>query len=142
MKMKKQLTALAVVAMISCSAVGSVFAAGIGYVNFNSLVDAHKDTPKAVATMQADVKKAQDTFNQQVGALPTDKEKAALAQQLNQQLMQTQAALLDPILADVKAKVEEVRKADSLDCIVDQGSIIAGVENAKDVTAEAMAKVK
>jgi len=142
MKMKKQLMALAVVAMLSCSAVGSVFAAGIGYVNFNALVDAHKDTPKAIATMQADVKKAQDDFNQQVATLATDKEKAALAQQLNKQLMQTQSTLLDPILADVKAKVEEVRKTDDLDCIVDQGAIISGVENAKDVTADVMAKIK
>ena len=53
MKLKKQLASLAVMGMMSLVAVSSAFASGVGVVNFDTLVQSHKDFPKVSAQMQA-----------------------------------------------------------------------------------------
>ena len=58
MKLKKQLASLAVMGMMSLVAASSAFASGVGYVNFDTLVQSHKDFPKVSAQMQAAVKDA------------------------------------------------------------------------------------
>ena len=58
MKLKKQLASLAVMGMMSLVAVSSAFASGVGVVNFDTLVQSHKDFPKVSAQMQAAVKDA------------------------------------------------------------------------------------
>ena len=62
MKLKKQLASLAVMGMMSLAAASSAFAAGVGYVNFDALVQAHKDFPKVSAQMQSAIKDANDKF--------------------------------------------------------------------------------
>ena len=63
MKLKKQLASLAVMGMMSLAAASSAFAAGVGYVNFDALVQAHKDFPKVSAQMQSAIKDANDKFS-------------------------------------------------------------------------------
>mgnify|MGYP000700667530 CR=1 FL=1 len=72
MKLKKQLAPLAVMGMMSLAAASSAFAAGVGYVNFDALVQAHKDFPKVSAQMQSAIKDANDKFSKQAPKLKTD----------------------------------------------------------------------
>lgn len=57
MKLKKQIASLAVIGMMSVVAATSAFAAGVGYVNFDTLISSHKDYPKVSAQMQEAIKK-------------------------------------------------------------------------------------
>jgi len=142
MNMKKKLTTLVLVGVMSLGFAASTMAAGIGYVNFNALMAAHKNMPKANATMKAATEDATKTFNKQSASMQDDKDKKALAQQLEQKLSAQQKTLLDPIIADIKKQVDAVRKAKGLDAIVDQGFIIAGSENAVDVTNDVGQRIK
>ena len=128
MKLKKQLASLAVVGMMSIVAASSAFAAGVGYVNFDTLVQAHKDFPKVSAQMQSAIKSANEEFSKKAPTLKTDQERQELGRQLAQNL------LIVPIEKDVVANVEKVRQQKNLDCIVAQGAIIAGADNAQDET--------
>ena len=140
MKLKKQLASLAVVGMMSMIAASSAFAAGVGYVNFDTLVQSHKDFPKVSAQMQSAIKNANQEFAKKAPTLKTDKEKQELGRQLAQNLSKLENSLIVPIEKDVVNKVEQVRKDKNLDCIVAQGAIIAGANNATDQT-EAVAKL-
>lgn len=136
MKLKKQITSLAVVAMMSIIATTSAFAAGVGYVNFDTLVQAHKDFPKVSAQMQSAIKNANSEFSKKSATMTTDQEKQNLGKQLAQNLSKLENSLIVHIEKDVVAKVELVRKNKGLDCIVAQGAIIAGADSATDETQE------
>lgn len=136
MKLEKQLAAIAMVGMMSAAAAATTFAAGVGYVNFDALVQNHKDFPKVSAQMQAAIKSANDEFSKKAPSMKTDQEKQALGKQLAQKLNDLENSLITPIEKDVVEKTEKVRKDKGLDCIVVQGSIIAGADNAVDETAD------
>ena len=142
MKLKKQLASLAVMGMMSLAAASSAFAAGVGYVNFDALVQAHKDFPKVSAQMQSAIKDANDKFSKQAPKLKTDQERQNLGRELAQNLSQLETKLVVPIEIDVVAKVEQVRKEKGLDSIVAQGAIIAGADNATDETDAVKALLK
>lgn len=134
MKLKKQLASLAVLGMMSLVAASSAFASGVGYVNFDTLVQSHKDFPKVSAQMQSAIKDANDKFAKEAPKMKTDQERQNLGRQLAQNLSQLENKLVVPIEKDVVSKVDQVRKDKGLDCIVAQGAIIAGSENATDQT--------
>lgn len=136
MKLRKQLASLAVVGMMSVVAASSAFAAGVGYVNFDTLVQAHKDFPKVSAQMQSAIKNANQEFAKKAPTLKTDQEKQELGRQLAQNLSKLENSLIVPIEKDVVNKVEQVRKDKNLDCIVAQGAIIAGADKVTDETQE------
>lgn len=142
MKLKKQLASLAVVGMMSIAAAASTFAAGVGYVNFDTLIQSHKDYPKVSAQMQAAIKKADEDFSKQAPNLKTDQEKRDLAQKLNKNIVDLENKLVVPMEKDVVAKVGQVRKDKGLDCIVVQGSIIAGADQATDQTQDVVNLLK
>ncbi|MCH4178400.1 MAG: OmpH family outer membrane protein [Megasphaera sp.] len=122
--------------MMSIIATTSAFAAGVGYVNFDTLVQAHKDFPKVSAQMQSAIKNANSEFSKKSATMTTDQEKQNLGKQLAQNLSKLENSLIVPIEKDVVAKVELVRKNKGLDCIVAQGAIIAGADSATDETQE------
>ncbi len=136
MKLKKQLASLAVIGMMSVVAATSAFAAGVGYVNFDTLISSHKDYPKVSAQMQEAIKKADAEFTKKAANMKTDQEKRDLARQLNQNIAELENKLVVPMEKDVVQAVDQVRKNKGLDAIVVQGSIIAGFENATDETQE------
>ena len=142
MKLKKQLASLAVMGMMSLVAASSAFASGVGYVNFDTLVQAHKDFPKVSAQMQSAVKDANEQFSKKAPTMKTDQERQNLGRQLAQNLSKLENKLIVPIEKDVVSKVEQVRKDKGLDCIVAQGAIIAGSENATDQTEAVKALLK
>ncbi len=136
MKLKKQFASLAVMGLLSATTAASSFAAGIGYVNFDSLITSHKDYPKVSAQMQEAIKKADEEFAKKSAKLQSDQEKRDLARQLNQNIAELENKLVVPMERDVVQAVDQVRQNKGLDCIVVQGSIIAGFENATDETQE------
>ena len=136
MKLKKLLASLTIAGMMSIIATTSAFASGVGYVNFDALVQAHKDFPKVSAQMQSAIKSANEEFTKKAPSLKTDQEKQDLGKQLAQRLNTLENTLITPIEKDVVAKVEQVRVDKNLDCIVAQGAIIAGADNAVDETNE------
>ena len=73
MKLKKQLASLAAVGMLSVAAAASAFASGVGYVNFDTLVQAHKDFPKVSAQMQSAIKDANEQFAKRSKDMKTDR---------------------------------------------------------------------
>lgn len=142
MKLKKQLASLTVIGMMSVVAATSAFASGVGYVNFDTLISSHKDYPKVSAQMQGAFKKADEEFTKKSATLKTDQEKRELAKQLNQRITDLENKLVVPMEKDVVQAVEQVRKDKGYDCIVVQGSIIAGYENAKDETQDVVNVLK
>ena len=140
MKLKKQLASLAVMGMMSLVAASSAFASGVGYVNFDTLVQSHKDFPKVSAQMQAAVKDANEQFAKKAPKMKTDQERQNLGRELAQNLSKLENKLIVPIEKDVVSKVDQVRK--DLDCIVAQGAIISGNENATDETEAVKALLK
>ena len=139
MNLKKQLASFAVIGMLGVAAATSAFAAGVGYVNFDALIQAHKNYPKATAQMQDAVKKAQDEYKSKSAKMQTEQE---LGNKLSQDLNKLEFQLLDPIQKDIVAKVEQDRQAKGLDAIVLQGSVIAGADNAVDETQAVAALLK
>lgn len=142
MNLKKQLASFAVIGMLGVAAATSTFAAGVGYVNFDALIQAHKNYPKATAQMQDAVKKAQDEYKNKSAKMQTEQEKQELGNKLSQDLNKLEFQLLDPIQKDIVAKVEQDRQAKGLDAIVLQGSVIAGADNAVDETQAVAALLK
>ena len=124
MNLKKQLASFAVIGMLGVAAATSAFAAGVGYVNFDALIQAHKNYPKATAQMQDAVKKAQDEYKSKSAKMQTEQEKQELGNKLSQDLNKLEFQLLDPIQKDIVAKVEQDRQAKGLDAIVLQLSLI------------------
>ena len=142
MNLKKQLASFAVVGMLGVAAATSAFASGVGYVNFDALIQAHKNYPKASAQMQAAVKKAQDEYKSKSEKMQSDKERQELGNKLSQDLNKLEFELLDPIQKDIVAKVEQDRQATGIDAIVIQGSVIAGADKAVDETQAVAALLK
>ena len=87
MNLKKQLASFAVIGMLGVAAATSAFAAGVGYVNFDALIQAHKNYPKATAQMQDAVKKAQDEYKSKSAKMQTEQEKQELGNKLSQDLI-------------------------------------------------------
>ena len=137
MNLKKQLASFAVVGMLGVAAATSAFAAGVGYVNFDALIQAHKNYPKATA-----VKKAQDEYKSKSAKMTTDQQRQELGNKLSQDLNKLEFDLLNPIQKDIQDKVEQDRQAKGLDAIVVQGSIIAGADKAVDETQAVAALLK
>ena len=133
MNLKKQLASFAVIGMLGVAAATSAFAAGVGYVNFDALIQAQ---------MQNAVKKAQDEYKSKSAKMQTEQEKQELGNKLSQDLNKLEFQLLDPIQKDIVAKVEQDRQAKGLDAIVLQGSVIAGADNAVDETQAVAALLK
>ena len=67
--------------MLGVAAATSAFAAGVGYVNFDALIQAHKNYPKATAQMQNAVKKAQDEYKSKSAKMTTDPTETGTRQQ-------------------------------------------------------------
>lgn len=142
MNLKKQLASFAVVGMLGVAAATSAFAAGVGYVNFDALIQAHKNYPKATAQMQNAVKKAQDEYKSKSAKMTTDQQRQELGNKLSQDLNKLEFDLLNPIQKDIQDKVEQDRQAKGLDAIVVQGAIIAGADKAVDETQAVAALLK
>ena len=84
--------------------------------------------------MQSAIKSANEEFSKKAPTLKTDQERQELGRQLAQNLSKLENSLIVPIEKDVVANVEKVRQQKNLDCIVAQGAIIAGADNAQDET--------
>ena len=129
MKLKKQLASLAVMGMMSLVAASSAFASGVGYVNFDTLVQSHKDFPKVSAQMQAAVKDANEQFAKKAPKMKTDQERQNLGRELAQNLSKLENKLIVPIEKDVVSKVDQVRKDKGLDITASDRCVVVPSPN-------------
>lgn len=138
MKMKK---AAAVVAagLISLGAMVPAFAAGIGYVNFNALLQAHPKMQKAQLDMRTAAQKAQDNFKSR-SAGKTDQEKQEIAMEIQKDLDAKEKSTMQPILNDIMKAIQQVRQEKGLDIILEQGAVVDGGEDVTAAVAQKLAK--
>lgn len=138
MKMKK---AAAVVAagLISLGAMVPAFAAGIGYVNSNALLQAHPKMQKAQLDMRTAAQKAQDNFKSR-SASKTDQEKQEIAMEIQKDLDAKEKSTMQPILNDIMKAIQQVRQEKGLDIILEQGAVVDGGEDVTAAVAQKLAK--
>lgn len=108
-------------------------AAAIGVVDFQMLMAQHPDTALAEETMKNDTDQAQKDFDEKTQSMPTDEEKKAYYNQVQQGLDDKKQMLFGSIQAKVIAAVKEVADAKGLAVVVDKGTTIYG---GQDITSE------
>ena len=118
MKMKKTVAAIAA-GMITLGAMVSASAAGIGYVNFNALLQAHPKMQKA----QLDMRNA-----------------AQKAQEIQRDLNQEEQSTMQPILSDITKAIQRVCQEKGLDIILEQGAVVNGGVDVTSAVAQKLAK--
>ena len=136
MKMNKKITAAVAAAMMACSAF-SVSAAGIGVVNTNALFAAHPKMEKAQLNLKQAYQKAQDKF-QKESSNKTDAQKQQLANNLQREFAQKERSEMAPIMNDIMKAIEQVRKDQGLDVVLESGNVVSG---GMDITSAVAAKI-
>lgn len=139
--MKKQWITLLLVALMACSSFATASAAGLGYVNVGVLMQTHKASKKAAVQFKSELEQARKDYATQSASLKTDQEKLELAKTIDGKLAEDQKKLLEPIIRDIRTKIDEVRKEKGLDYIITQGSLLSG-DKGVDVTNEVAKKLK
>ena len=135
MKMNKKITAAVAAAMMACSAF-SVSAAGIG-VNTNALFAAHPKMEKAQLNLKQAYQKAQDQF-QKESSNKTDAQKQQLANNLQREFAQKERSEMAPIMNDIMKAIEQVRKDQGLDVVLESGNVVSG---GMDITSAVAGKI-
>lgn len=138
MKMKKT-AAVVAAGLISLSAMVPAFAAGIGYVNSNALLQAHPKMQKAQLDMRTAAQKAQDNFKSR-SAGKTDQEKQEIAMEIQKELDAKEKSTMQPILNDIMKAIQQVRQEKGLDIILEQGAVVDGGEDVTAAVAQKLAK--
>lgn len=124
--------ALLVIAFAALSAGATASAAGVGVVDFVSLVEAQPETVAAKATLKAAFDQAEQEFADKSASM-SPQEKVKYAAQLRQKYDEQTIALLNPIKDKVRFAIKMVADAKGLAMVVDIGLTIYGGE---DITAE------
>ncbi len=138
MKMKKT-AAVVAAGLISLGAMVPAFAAGIGYVNSNALLQAHPKMQKAQLDMRTAAQKAQDNFKSR-SAGKTDQEKQEIAMEIQKDLEAKEKSTMQPILNDIMKAIQQVRQEKGLDIILEQGAVVDGGEDVTAAVAQKLAK--
>lgn len=138
--MKMKTTAAVVAAgLISLGAMVPAFAAGIGYVNSNALLQAHPKMQKAQLDMRTAAQKAQDNFKSR-SAGKTDQEKQEIAMEIQKDLDAKEKSTMQPILNDIMKAIQQVRQEKGLDIILEQGAVVDGGADVTAAVAQKLAK--
>lgn len=138
MKMKKT-AAVVAAGLISLGAMVPAFAAGIGYVNSNALLQAHPKMQKAQLDMRTAAQKAQDNFKSR-SAGKTDQEKQEIAMEIQKDLDAKEKSTMQPILNDIMKAIQQVRQEKGLDIILEQGAVVDGGEDVTAAVAQKLVK--
>ncbi len=136
MKMKQMMAAAMAAGLFTFGAAAAVSAAGIGFVNTNALMQAHPKMEKAQLDMRAAAQKAKAEFDEKSQG-KSDAEKQQLANDLQKGLQEKEQSTIGPIIKDIQAAIQQVRKDKGLDIVVDQAVVIdGGVDITPDVGAK------
>lgn len=138
MKMKKTVAAIAA-GMITLGAMVSASAAGIGYVNYNALLQAHPKMQKAQLDMRNAAQKAQENFKKRAAG-KSDQEKQQIANEIQRDLNQEEQSTMQPILSDIMKAIQRVRQEKGLDIILEQGAVVNGGVDVTSAVAQKLAK--
>lgn len=113
-------------------------AAGLGSINMGEVLGNYPDMQATDAAVNLARQKAQNEFNSQAAKLD-DKGKKALADKLNQQVLDQQNKLFRPIRDNITKAINDVAKAKDLDAVIDSSAVLYGTT---DITADVVAKIK
>ena len=137
--MKKKLMTLLYSFLMAIGFSTSVFAAELGFVDWNAVVANYPGIKEVAQEVVAEKTRLQAQFNEQAKALTTDQEKIALAQKLNQQLAKFEQGKYEPINKKIRKTILSVAKSNGIDSVVNAGAMIAG---GKDLTKEVITALK
>ena len=141
--MKKMLAVLVMTGCMTLSSVGSVFAAGLGVVDFTYLEQHHPHFASLTSQYQASVKKYQMEFNEKSKKM-TNKQKQTMINDYNAKLNQQRITLFRPMDQEVLNTINTVRVRKGLDYVAAKGYVFSGsgiVDITNDVAAQ-LAKIK
>lgn len=138
MKMKKT-AAVVTAGLIALGAMVPAFAAGIGYVNSNALLQAHPKMQKAQLDLRTAAQKAQNDFKSR-SAGKTDQEKQTIAMEIQKDLDAKEKSTMQPILNDIMKAIQQVRQEKGLDIILEQGAVVDGGTDVTSSVAQKLAK--
>lgn len=138
MNMKKMMTA-AILGAAVLGLAGTADAA-TGIVNVQAILSQNAQFQKAGKEVAAEQEKLQKQFNDQSKNM-NDKDKAELAQKLNQQLADKENKAMKPVQDKFKAAVEKAAKAKNVDTVVAPGGLLYGQVDV-DLTEDVQANMK
>lgn len=139
MKIQHRFITLGLGAMLTLGTVSLTWAAGLGIVDYNYLMQQHPDYRNAVVNYQTAVQKDRQEFDA-VANTKTETEKKQLIANYNTQLEKQRVALFSPIDQSIVAAIKKVQREKSLDFVAVKGFVVTG--NTVDITNEVAEKLK
>ncbi|MCH3914985.1 MAG: hypothetical protein LKJ99_06300 [Acidaminococcaceae bacterium] len=123
--MKKTLKVLFVTMALTVVGASQVFAASIGLVNLGTIIQHHKDFPKAKSTLEQLVVNYRNDFNTKYAKKPVA-ERRKMVEAYNAQLQRDKARLFNPINKEINIDINTVAKEKHLAGVAVAGSVIEG----------------
>ena len=134
----KELSTLLMSAVIALGISASAFAAPVGVVNVNAILNNYPGITEIAQSVAQEKARLQDEFNKQ-SANMSDADKQALAQKLNQQLAEFEQKKMTPVQKKINKTILSVAKAHDIDSVVNMNAMVAG---GKDLTDEVIKALK
>ena len=134
----KKLSALLMSAVMALGISASAFAAPVGVVNVNAILNNYPGITEIAQSVAQEKARLQDEFNKQ-SANMSDADKQALAQKLNQQLADFEQKKMTPVQKKINKTILSVAKAHDIDSVVNMNAMVAG---GKDLTDEVIKALK
>ena len=134
----KKLSTLLRSAVIALGISASAFAAPVGVVNVNAILNNYPGITEIAQSVAQEKARLQDEFNKQ-SANMSDADKQALAQKLNQQLAEFEQKKMTPVQKKINKTILSVAKAHDIDSVVNMNAMVAG---GKDLTDEVIKALK
>lgn len=138
MNMKKKLTTLALSAVMALGISASAFAAPVGVVNVNAILNSYPGITEIAKSVAQEKTRLQDEFNKQ-SANMNDQQKQELAAKLNKQLADFEQKKMGPVQRKINKTILDVAKANNIDSVVNMNAMVAG---GKDLTDDVIKALK
>ena len=136
--MKKKLMTLLMSAVMALGISASAFAAPVGVVNVNAIVNSYPGITEIAKSVAQEKNRLQEEFNKQ-SANMNDAEKQALAEKLSKQLADFEQKKMAPVQRKINKTILDVAKANNIGSVVNMNAMVAG---GKDLTDEVIKALK
>lgn len=138
MNMKKKLSTLALSAVMALGISASAFAAPVGVVNVNAILNSYPGITEIAKSVAQEKTRLQDEFNKQSVNM-NDQQKQELAAKLNKQLADFEQKKMGPVQRKINKTILDVAKANNIDSVVNMNAMVAG---GKDLTDDVIKALK
>lgn len=142
--MKQKCMALVFSAFLALGVLGGVLpqsaeaAASVGYINVQKVFESNAEVQNARSIMEVEQQKAEKEFAAKTKDM-SDKDKAAYADKLREQLSKKNGELMEPIQKKIRKAIETAAKAKGVDTVIEADAIVYG---GLDLTADVIKAVK